>query len=77
MSVFQRPFANRWLNISILGELVLLGLIVHVPLLQTFFGTLSMNTEEWFLIVLSAATIIPVLELSKWLARRGWFGKLN
>ena len=77
MSAFQRPFANRWLNISILGELVLLGLIVHVPLLQTFFGTFSMNTEEWFLIVLSAATIIPVLEISKWLARRGWFGKLN
>jgi len=24
-----------------------------------------------------AATIIPVLEVTKWLARRGWFGKLN
>jgi P-type Ca2+ transporter type 2C len=77
VSALQRPFANRWLNIAILSELALLGLIVHVPLLQNFFGTFSMNTEEWLLILVLAATIIPVLELSKWLARREWFGELN
>jgi Ca2+-transporting ATPase len=74
VSAFQRPFANRWLNVAILSELVVLGLIVHLPFLQKFFGTFSMNTEEWLLILLLAATINPVLELSKWLARRGWLG---
>jgi P-type Ca2+ transporter type 2C len=77
VSALQRPFANRWLNVAILSELVLLGLIVHVPLLQKFFGTFSMTTEEWLLVLVLAATIIPVLEFSKWLARSGWFGKLS
>jgi P-type Ca2+ transporter type 2C len=77
VSALQRPFANRWLNVAILSELVLLGLIVHVPLLQKFFGTFSMTTEGWLLVLVLAATIIPVLEFSKWLARSGWFGKLN
>ena len=77
VSALQRPFANRWLNIAILSELVVLVLIVHVPFLQKFFGTFSMKAEDWLLIVGLAATIIPVLELTKWLARRGWFGTLN
>jgi Ca2+-transporting ATPase len=77
VSAFQRPFANRWLNVAILSELVILGLIVHVPLLQRFFGTFSMKAEEWLVILVLAATIIPVLEATKWLARRGWFGTLN
>jgi len=77
VSALVLPFANRWLNIAILSELVLLGLIVHVPFLQKFFGTFSMNAEEWLLILFLAATIVPVLELSKWLARRGWLGELS
>ena len=77
VSALQRPFANRWLNIAVLSELVILGLIVHLPFLQKFFGTFTMNTEEWLLILLLGTTIIPVLELSKWLARRGWLGDIN
>ena len=77
VSALQQPFANRWLNVAILSELVVLGLIVHVPFLQKFFGTFSMKAEEWLVILVLAATIIPVLEVTKWLARRGWFGTLN
>ena len=77
VSALVRPFANRWLNIATLSELVVLGLIVHLPFLQKFFGTFTMNTEEWLLVLLLAATIIPVLDFSKWLARRGWFGEIN
>jgi Ca2+-transporting ATPase len=76
-SALVRPFANRWLNIAIVSELVLLGVIVHVPLLQNFFGTFNMKAEDWLLILVLAATIIPVLELSKWMARRGWLGELS
>ena len=36
-----------------------------------------MKAEEWLVILVLAATIIPVLEVTKWLARRGWFGALN
>jgi P-type Ca2+ transporter type 2C len=77
VSALQQPFANRWLNVAILSELVVLGLIVHVPFLQKFFGTFSMKAEEWLVILVLAATITPVLEVTKRLARRGWFGTLN
>ena len=33
-SVLRRPFANKWLNIAIVWELVMLGLILYVPLLE-------------------------------------------
>jgi P-type Ca2+ transporter type 2C len=33
-SVFDRPFANRWLNIAIVWEIVLLLLIIYVPALH-------------------------------------------
>jgi Ca2+-transporting ATPase len=77
VSALQRPFANRWLNIAILSELVLLVLIVHVPSLQLLLDTFSMQVEDWLLIFGLASTIIPVLEVTKWLARRGWFGELS
>ena len=31
LSVLQRPFANHWLNLAIVWELVLLGVIIYVP----------------------------------------------
>ena len=77
VSALQRPFVNRWLNVAILSELALLVLIVYVPSLQLLLDTFSMDVEDWLLIFGLASTIIPVLEVTKWLARRGWLGKLN
>ena len=77
VSALQRPFANRWLNIVILAELGLLVLIVYLPFFKYLLGTVSMGAKDWLLVGSLAATITPVLELSKWLARHGWFGKLN
>ena len=77
VSAFQRPFANRWLNIVVLAELTFLVLIAYLPFFQYLLGTVSMGAEGWLLVVGLAATIIPVLELSKWLARHGWFGELS
>jgi len=77
VSALQRPFANRWLNIAILAELLILVLIVYVPFLQTLLGTSSMKAEDWLVIIVLALTILPVLELTKWLSRRGWLGELS
>ena len=76
-SVLRHPFANKWLNIAILWELVLLALILYVPVLERVFGTFAMSTNEWLVIVGAAFTVSPVLELAKWVERRGWFGKLE
>ena len=76
-SVLRRPFANKWLNLAILWELLLLALIVHVPLLQKMFGTQTLSGAEWGMVVVLAATITPVLETAKWLQRRGSFGQVS
>jgi Ca2+-transporting ATPase len=75
-SVLNRPFANKWLNIAILWELFMLGLILYVPFLERVFGTFELPIVDWLIIVGAALTVSPVLELAKWMERRGWFGEL-
>jgi Ca2+-transporting ATPase len=75
-SVLIRPFANKWLNIAILWEVVLLFLIIYVPFLHDAFGTFYLPLVDWLIVFGLALTISPVLELAKWMERRGWFGKL-
>ncbi len=76
-SVFHKPFSNKWLNIAIAWELMLLSLIVYLPVLHEPFGTFSLTLVDWLIILALAATVSPVLELAKWMERRGWFGKMT
>ncbi|MCS6909876.1 MAG: cation-translocating P-type ATPase [Anaerolineales bacterium] len=76
-SVLNRPFANKWLNLAILWELALLLLIVYLPFLHEPFGTFSLPLMDWLIVVALAFTVSPVLEIAKWMERRGWFGKVE
>lgn len=76
-SVWRQPFANKWLNLAILWELTLLTLIVYLPVLQTPFGTVVPTPDEWALVLGAAFTVVPVLELGKWVIRRGWLGAIE
>jgi Ca2+-transporting ATPase len=76
-SVMRRPFANRWLNLAVGWELLLLAAIIYVPFLQQPFGTFTFGWTDWALAGALAFTIVPVLELVKWLERRGCFGELK
>jgi Ca2+-transporting ATPase len=77
LSVLNRPFANKWLNLAILWELTLLTLIVYLPFLHAPFGTFSLPLEDWLIVIGLAFSVSPVLELAKWMERRGWFGRLG
>ena len=68
--VFESPWSNKWLNLAILWELTLLGLIVYVPFLQRPFGTYALAVSDWGIVLGAAATIVPVLEFGKWFIRR-------
>jgi P-type Ca2+ transporter type 2C len=70
-SILRSPFANRWLNLAILWEVALLALVVELPILQRAFATTGLDPAEWALAAACAITIVPVLELGKWLVRRG------
>ncbi|HRO62137.1 MAG TPA: cation-translocating P-type ATPase C-terminal domain-containing protein, partial [Burkholderiaceae bacterium] len=76
LSILRKPFANRWLNLAVLWELALLGLIVYLPFLHEPFGTFDMRASDWALAAGLAVTVVPVLEAVKWMTRRGWFGEL-
>ena len=76
-SALRHPFSNKWLNLAIVWELLLLGLILYIPFLRGAFNTTALPLEDWLIIVALAASVAPVLELAKWMERRGWFGRLD
>ncbi len=73
-SIINRPFANKWLNLAIGWELLMLAAIIIVPFFHAPFGTFLLTGEDWAIVIASAATVVPVLELLKWFLRRGLFG---
>ena len=76
-SVFNRPFENKWLNTAIIWEAVLLLAIVYIPALHEPFNTFSLPLIDWAIIGVLSLTISPVLELVKWMERKGWFGAMD
>ncbi len=52
-------------------------LIIYVPALHEPFGTFGLQPVDWVILVGASATIVPVLELAKWMERRGWFGEMS
>lgn len=76
-SVLNRPFGNRWLNLAIVFDLLLLLAVVYLPFLQGPFDTFSLTWMDWLIVVGLSFTVSPVLELAKWMERRGWFGALD
>ncbi len=71
LSVMQKPFANKWLNMAVVWELILLVLIIYLPFLHKPFGTFSLPLFDWVIVVALSITIVPVLEIVKWMIRRG------
>jgi magnesium-transporting ATPase (P-type) len=68
--VFRRPFANKWLNLAIIWELLLLALVVYLLVLHASFSTYILPLIDWAIVLALALTIIPVLEIAKWVIRR-------
>ena len=76
-SAFRRPHANGWLNLAVFGQSPLLLLIVYVPALQAPFATSRLAPVDWAISLAVAGTIVPVIEVAKWVERRGWFGRVE
>jgi Ca2+-transporting ATPase len=76
-SVLNKPFANKWLNMAVGWEIVLLILIVYIPFLHGPFNTYSLPLIDWLIVGGLAVTIIPVLEIAKWMERKGWLGNVE
>jgi Ca2+-transporting ATPase len=70
LPVFRSPFANKWLNLAIVWEVVMLGAILYVPMLQQAFGTFGLSLADWALVLTLAASIVPVIEIVKLVNRQ-------
>jgi Ca2+-transporting ATPase len=69
-SIFEiGMFRNKWLNLSIVSQIILLWLIVEVPVFNGLFNTYPLTLTEWIIVILISATIFPVLELGKYFIR--------
>ncbi|MCS7282547.1 MAG: cation-translocating P-type ATPase C-terminal domain-containing protein, partial [Anaerolineae bacterium] len=51
-------------------ELTLLCVVVYLPLLHKPFGTYSLPLIDWAIVLGAAFTVLPVLEIAKWVMRR-------
>ncbi|MGI9316213.1 MAG: cation-translocating P-type ATPase, partial [bacterium] len=69
-SVLRNTFANGWLNIAVSWELALICLIINVPFLQVPFSTYALGMWDWVVVLTTATTVIPILELVKWIVRK-------
>jgi Ca2+-transporting ATPase len=76
LPIVKGLFANRWLNLAVTWELLLLAVIVYVPFFQQAFGTFAFSLADWALMAGLAFSIVPVIEIVKWMARQQWFGEL-
>jgi Ca2+-transporting ATPase len=77
LSIARAPLGNRWLNLAVAWEMVLLAAIVYTPFLHGPFGTFSLGPGDWLLATAGAFTVVPAVETVKWMARRGWFGEIR
>jgi P-type Ca2+ transporter type 2C len=68
--VFRNPFVNTWLNLSVLFGLTLLIAIMHIPALQWPFRVMPLQSTDWLIAIGVTFTIIPVLEIAKWILRK-------
>ncbi|WP_081784924.1 cation-translocating P-type ATPase [Cellulomonas sp. KRMCY2] len=70
-SAFRRLFANRWLWAAIVLSLALQVAVVHVPVLNTAFGTAPLGLDQWLVCAAMASAVLWVEELRK-VGLRAW-----
>lgn len=68
-SAFHHAFNNRWLWASIVLGVLLQFAVVHIPFLQTAFGTTPLTPQHWIVAFAMASTVLWAEELVKIIRR--------
>ncbi len=71
-SVFKRKlFSNKYINVGIVVELLILTAVMYVPFLNGIFNTAPISAVEWLYLICIPFIVFGVEELRKmWLRRR-------
>ena len=79
--VFQRFGIPQVVGYIVTGTLLGSSFLNVVPLEiaaeLTFISEIALGLIGFNIVIALAFTVSPVLELAKWMERRGWFGKLD
>ncbi len=74
-SVFSlRPFVSIPLVVAVILSAAIHLVSVLIPSLREVFQTFALGGRDWLLLVGLSAAIVPAIEISKWLQRRGALG---
>jgi magnesium-transporting ATPase (P-type) len=65
-SALRQLFANVWLWAAIAVSALLQVAVVHIPFLNTAFGTAPLSVEQWLVCVAMASSVLWLSELRKW-----------
>jgi len=68
----QGPFSNRPLLAAVLLTFGLQMAVLYVPVLQPIFKTEALSTDELLFCLGLSSIVFFVVEIEKWLRRRGW-----
>ena len=69
-SIFTLKHMNWWLIGAMLVSVALTAVIIFVPTLANLFGFASVSINEFIIAFLIALSIIPILEVAKWVLRK-------
>jgi sodium/potassium-transporting ATPase subunit alpha len=70
-SIFKTSIkTNKWIIVGIISQLSILALLVYVPLMQNFFGTVPLNLTDWLYLISLALIVIFAEEIRKFFSRR-------
>lgn len=71
-SMFVGIFNNRWLNLSIVSQMLLALVIVYVPVFHDPLSTYALTLNDWIVTLIAACTIVPFMEILKLIVRSTW-----
>jgi Ca2+-transporting ATPase len=63
-------FSNRYVNIGVISEIVIILALVYLPPLQRVFNTTALPASFWLLLVPIPFLFFGIEELRKWIVRR-------
>ena len=69
-SIFNMPHRNNWLWSAMIVSFILTTAVIYIPVLSKAFGLESISLFEFAVAILIAISIIPIMELVKFIQRR-------
>lgn len=70
-SIFKTSLkTNKWIVVGIAAQLAILALLIYVPLMNQFFGTVPLEPADWVYLISLAVVVVIADEIRKFFSRK-------